>query len=222
VLGGVKPDGTTITNSTGAISVTYGSTSNTAAQGNDSRIVGAVQLNGVLGTPFSGTITNLTGTAAGATVGNATAAASLSAGATAAGSSSQEAIKITNGAEAVDIIAAAPSATQNFYAASGAIQYYTTNAANNWTINWAWSSGTSMNTAMATGDAVTVVMETTQGSTAYYANAFTVDGSSVTPKWMGGAAPTAGDASSIDVYTCTIQKTASATYNILCALTQYK
>lgn len=33
VLGGVKPDGTTITNSAGAISVTYGTTSNKAAQG---------------------------------------------------------------------------------------------------------------------------------------------------------------------------------------------
>jgi hypothetical protein len=43
-LGGVKPDGTTITNSTGAISVTYGTGSNTAAQGNDSRITGAAQL----------------------------------------------------------------------------------------------------------------------------------------------------------------------------------
>src|ERR1022692_3284449 len=72
VLGGVKPDGTSITNTSGAISVNYGSTSNTAAQGNDSRIANALQLSGALGTPSSGTITNLTGTAAGATVGNAT------------------------------------------------------------------------------------------------------------------------------------------------------
>ena len=33
ILGGVKPDGTTITNSSGAISVTYGTAANTAAQG---------------------------------------------------------------------------------------------------------------------------------------------------------------------------------------------
>jgi hypothetical protein len=37
-LGGVKPDGTTISNAAGAISVTYGTSANTAAQGNDSRI----------------------------------------------------------------------------------------------------------------------------------------------------------------------------------------
>jgi hypothetical protein len=43
VLGGVKPDGTTIANTAGAISVAYGTSSATAAAGNDSRITGAVQ-----------------------------------------------------------------------------------------------------------------------------------------------------------------------------------
>ncbi len=43
VLGGVKPDGTTLTNTSGALSVTYGTVANTAAQGNDTRIVGALQ-----------------------------------------------------------------------------------------------------------------------------------------------------------------------------------
>jgi hypothetical protein len=49
-LGGVKPDGTTITNTSGAISVTYGTSSNTAVQGG-----------GALGTPLSGTLTNVSG-----------------------------------------------------------------------------------------------------------------------------------------------------------------
>lgn len=37
-LGLVKPDGTTITNTSGAIKVTYGTTANTACQGNDARL----------------------------------------------------------------------------------------------------------------------------------------------------------------------------------------
>jgi hypothetical protein len=41
VLGGVKPDGTTLTNTAGAISVAYGTAANTAAAGNDTRITGA-------------------------------------------------------------------------------------------------------------------------------------------------------------------------------------
>ena len=42
ILGGVKPDGATIANASGVISVTYGTTANTAAQGNDTRITGAL------------------------------------------------------------------------------------------------------------------------------------------------------------------------------------
>ena len=55
-LGGVKPDGSTITNTSGAISVNYGTTSGTAAQGNDSRITGAAQC--TAGTASGNCITN--------------------------------------------------------------------------------------------------------------------------------------------------------------------
>jgi hypothetical protein len=138
------------------------------------------------------------------------------------GSSTAEALKLTNVAELVDIVAAAPTATQTFYVASGSVQLYTTAAANNWTINFAFSAGTSMNTAMAIGDSVTVAMLTTQGATAYYANAFQVDGVAVTPKWQGGAAPTAGNASGIDTYAFTIVKTAASVYTIMGSQTEYK
>jgi hypothetical protein len=61
----------------------------------------------------------------------------------------------------------------------------------------------------------------TQGATAYYNNAVTIDGTSVTPKWQGGA-PTSGNASGIDVYNYVITKTASATYTVLASQTQFK
>ena len=123
--------------------------------------------------------------------------------------------------EAVNVVASAPSSTTNYYVQSGSVQYYTTNAANNWTLNIAFSSGTSMNTALAIGQSVTFTLVTTQGSTAYYNNAVTVDGTSVTPKWIGGA-PTAGNASGLDVYRYAVIKTASATYTVLASLIQYK
>jgi hypothetical protein len=62
----------------------------------------------------------------------------------------------------------------------------------------------------------------TQGATAYYNNAVQIDGASVTPKWQGGTAPTAGNASSVDVYTYTITKTANTTFTVLASLTQFK
>ena len=137
------------------------------------------------------------------------------------GSSSTFATTLLDANETVNVVASAPSATTNFYVQSGGVQYYTSNAANNWTLNIAFSSGTSLNTALSTGQSVTFTLVTTQGSTAYYNNAVTIDGTSVTPKWIGGA-PTAGNASGLDVYRYAVVKTASATYTVLASLTQYK
>jgi hypothetical protein len=75
---------------------------------------------------------------------------------------------------------------------------------------------------LSTGQSITVVFLVTQGSTAYYNNAVQVDGASVTPKYQGGSAWTAGNASGIDAYTYTIIKTGSAAYTVLAAQTQFK
>ena len=96
------------------------------------------------------------------------------------------------------------------------------NASANWTVNFRASSGTSLNTAMSTGQAITVAFLVTQGSTAYYNNVVQVDGSSVTPKYQGGTAWAAGNASGIDVYTYTIIKTGSAAFTVFASQTQFK
>jgi len=137
------------------------------------------------------------------------------------GSTSTFGTTLLDSNETVNVVAAAPSATTNFYVQSGSVQYYTSNAANNWTLNIAFSSGTSLNTALSTGQSVTFTLITTQGSTAYYNNAVTIDGTSVTPKWIGGA-PSAGNASGLDVYRYAVVKTGSAAYTVLASLTQYK
>jgi hypothetical protein len=74
---------------------------------------------------------------------------------------------------------------------------------------------------MAIGDSISCTLITAQGSTAYYNSAVTIDGTSVTPKWQGGTAPTSGNASSLDVYTYVIYKTASATYTVLASQTKF-
>jgi hypothetical protein len=123
--------------------------------------------------------------------------------------------------ETVNVVAAAPAATTNYYLQSGAVQLYTTNAANNWILNIAFSAGTSMNTALAIGQSATLALVTTQGATAYYNTSVTIDGVAVTPKWIGGA-PAAGNASGLDAYRFSVIKTASATYTVLASLVQYK
>ena len=139
------------------------------------------------------------------------------------GSSSTFGAVLLDSAETVNVVASAPSATTNLYVQSGSVQYYTTNAANNFVVNLAFSSGTSMNTALATNQSTTASLVTTQSTTAYYATSIQVDGttSGVTTRWIGGA-PTAGNASGLDVYRFAVIKTASATYTVLASLTQYK
>ena len=139
-----------------------------------------------------------------------------------AGSSSVNALKVPNIAEPATISATAATGTINYDVTTQSVLYYTSNASANWTVNFRASSGTSLNTLMAVNDTITVAFLVTQGSTAYYNNALQIDGSSVTPKYQGGSAWTAGNASGIDVYTYTIIKTASATFTVLASQTQYK
>ncbi len=113
------------------------------------------------------------------------------------------------------------SGTFNFNLASQAIAYITANQTANRTINFRGNSTETLDSILDTGKSMTCAIMMTQGSTAYYLNAFQIDGSAVTPKWVGGA-PSAGTASAIDTYTFTIVKTASATFTVLANLTAYE
>jgi hypothetical protein len=117
--------------------------------------------------------------------------------------------------ERTTVSATAAATTVNFDASTQGVLYYTSNATANWTLNIRGTSGTTLSSILAVGDAITVSFLVTNGSTAYYQTAFNIDGSAVTPKYSGGTAPASGNASSIDVYTYTIIKTAATpTYTV--------
>ena len=99
---------------------------------------------------------------------------------------------------------------------NGAVHYLTTTSTANGTLNMTATSGTTLNSIMTTGQAITFSLLITN-TTAFYANAYQVDGSAVTPKWSGGTAPSAGNASAIDIYSFTILKTGSAAFTVLAA-----
>ena len=140
-----------------------------------------------------------------------------------AGTSSVLGAVLTDAAETTTVSATAATGTINYDVTTQSVIYYTSNASANWTVNFRGSSGTSLNTLLATGQSVTVAFLVTQGATAYYNNTVQVDGttSGVTIKWLGGA-PTAGNASGIDSYRYLIMKTGSAAYTILASVTQFK
>ena len=123
--------------------------------------------------------------------------------------------------EKATLSGSALTGTINLNTLDGAVFYYTANATANWTLNVRGDGSTSLNTVMAVNDSISFVVMATQGSTAYYQSAMQIDTSSVTPKWAGGTAPTAGNANSIDVYAFTIIKTANATFTVLASQTKF-
>lgn len=139
-----------------------------------------------------------------------------------AGTSSALSAVISDVAETITVSATAATGTINYDVTTQSVLYYTTNASANWTVNFRGSSGTSLNTLMSTGQSLTVAFLVTQGATAYYNNAVTIDGNSVTPKYQGGTAWSAGNASGIDSYVYTIIKTGNAAFTVLASQTQFK
>lgn len=124
--------------------------------------------------------------------------------------------------ERTTVSATAATGTINFDAVTQGVLYYTTNASANFTLNIRGSSSATLNSILATGDAITVVFLNTNGTTAYYPTVYQIDGSAVTPKWQGGTAPTGGTVSSIDAYSLTIIKTASTpSYAVLASQTKF-
>lgn len=66
--------------------------------------------------------------------------------------------------ETATITAAAPSATTNFDIVTQAVQYYTSNATTNFTLNIRGDGSTALNSILSTGQAVTCTLMVTNGS----------------------------------------------------------
>ena len=129
--------------------------------------------------------------------------------------------KIQSVAEKVTTEATAATGTINYDVLTQAVWNFTSDSAANWTLNIRGDGSTSLDSIMDTGESITIAHIVKNGSTPYYNSAVQIDGSGVTPEWQGGAAPSAGNASSLDVYTYTVIKTGSATFTVLAAQTQF-
>jgi hypothetical protein len=121
--------------------------------------------------------------------------------------------------EPVVITGSAPIVNHNIL--NGSVFYYTGNATANFTLNFRVDNSTTLNSLLAVGQSSTSVVMVTNGATAYYPNVIQIDGTTVTPKWSGGTAPTSGNSNAIDVYTFTIIKTANATYTALASQVKF-
>jgi Zn-dependent alcohol dehydrogenase len=122
--------------------------------------------------------------------------------------------------ENVNLSSTALTGTIDLDILSGTLFYYTANAAADWTFNVRGNASTTLNAILPVGKSVTVTILSTQ-STARLASTFKVDGTTISPKWQGGTAPTSGFASAVNTYTYAIVKTADATFTVLASLTKF-
>ena len=189
--------GTSMTGSAGAVATTPPSGDNSVNIATTAFVQSAVGTLGTMASQNANAVAITGGTIAGVTLSNFSGSG------------------VTTLGEVTTVSATAATGTINYDIKTQSILDYTTNASGNWTLNFRGDGTTTLNSLMAVGETRTVTFMAAQGSTAYYNNAVTIDGTSVTPKWQGGAAPTAGNINGIDIYTYSIIKTASATYTVL-------
>jgi hypothetical protein len=123
--------------------------------------------------------------------------------------------------EAVGGIGSSPSSTQNFDVITQSVLYFSSTSGTNFTLNIRGNSTTALNTIMQANQSCSVALLVTNGSSAYYPSTIQIDGTTVTPKWQGGSAPTGGNASATDVYAITIFKTASATFTVFISQSKF-
>ena len=128
---------------------------------------------------------------------------------------------LTSPKELATVSATAATGTINLNVLTSSVLIYTTNASANWTLNVRGDGSTTLNSLMSVGEQISVVFESPNGATAYYPTGFQIDGSAVTPKWLGGTAPSSGNINSTDVYVYTITKTGASTYIVLASQSKF-
>lgn len=193
--------------------------------GTTATIGGNTTIGGTLGVTGAATLSSTLAVTGNATVGGtfgATGNTTLGGTLTIASTATMNGATVfnTRALEKVTASATAASGTVNYDVITQTVLYYTSNSSGNWTLNVRGNSGTALSSVLSAGQSVTVVFIVTNGSTAYYQSAFQIDGSSVTPEWLGGSAPLGGNANSLDVYVYNIIRT-SGGYTVLASITRF-
>lgn len=121
--------------------------------------------------------------------------------------------------ENVNITAGKLSDNTNIDLENGMVHYFTTTETTTSTPNIRFSSSSSLNSVLDTGDAISVIIITT-AATAGFSSQVTIDGSAVTEYWSSGLVPDEGG-SGLDVYGYSIIKTADATFTVIGNLNKF-
>jgi len=124
--------------------------------------------------------------------------------------------------ENVNINSTAKNGTQNVDLQDGMVHYFSTNSTGTWKSNFRVSSSANVNGLMSTGDVISPTMIVAKGATSHYADTIQIDGSDVTPEWLGGAPTDGGGSGTFDVYSYTIIKTGDGAFKVFGSVSTYE
>lgn len=128
---------------------------------------------------------------------------------------------LTSPKETVEIVTAGSTGPINIDTLTASVEYYNVDATGAFTLNVRGNGATTLNSTMAIGEQISIVYLNKNGATPYYPTSFSIDSVAQTPLWLGGTAPIAGNANSVDVYVYTIIKTAASTYTVLASQNKF-
>ena len=117
--------------------------------------------------------------------------------------------------EKSEVPASALTGTVNFdIVDDGMVHWHYTNASGTWVVNLRGDASTTFNSIMDIGKTAVFTLYSASNNASYYMTDFKIDGVSITERWNGGTAPSAGTGSGTDVYTFNIFKTGDAAYTV--------
>lgn len=131
-----------------------------------------------------------------------------------------EAQTLTSPKETISLSAVAATGAININTIVSTVDIRTVNATGNYQLNVRGDASTTLDSLMAQGEQISIVFESPNGATPYYPTTFSIDGTLITPKWLG-AVPSGGNASSTDVYIYTIRKTGAATFTVIASQNKF-
>lgn len=128
----------------------------------------------------------------------------------------------TSATESVTVSASGLGSSLNYDVLTQTVLFYSGSATSNTTLNIRASSSATLNDTLSNGQSITLSLLSSVGvANTYYVSTVQIDGVSQTVKWLNGTAPSAGFSNSVNAYTFTVIKTASATYTVLGSLARY-
>ena len=104
---------------------------------------------------------------------------------------------------------------------NGNVQYFSTQETDTSGLTVNITSNSGINNDLVVGDSTTVVVMIKSGGSTTKISEITIDGSAEVEEWLGVSAPDGGSATTHDVYTFFILKTADATFTALCNKVNY-